>query len=452
MDKLGRLVFVFLFLVPFILIASEIQSDPLLRIETGMHISGVKRVGIDKNERYVVTCSIDKTIRVWDFKNGNLLKTLRPPIGEENEGKIYAVAISPDGRYVAGGGDTGFLWDRDNSVYIFDLNTGNLIKRIKGIPNVINQISYSKDGRYLAVGVWGNIGIKVYDTNSYKLVFEDKNYGDSIYGIDFSNSGLMVVSSFDGYLRLYSKDFKLIKKRKIIGGERPFQVSFSPDGTKIVVGFDDTKNVYVISSKDLKDLYRLDTRDIEGCNFFSVAFSGDYIYAAGNCQKLVDNEWKIFIRKWDKDGNIQLDMPVTDNSITHLVPLKDGGIAFGSFEPSFGLIDADGNVLVYKQSEIIDFRNMFDKFRVSYDGSQVEFIYELGGESYLFDAISGNLGIELNKENRLTSPVVESDIIKITNWKDTQAPMINGKNISIDTHDFSSNRNFARSKGICNWY
>lgn len=387
MKKLYLFFFFYLVIISNLL-AGEPPKDPILSIETDMHISAIKRIGVDKNEKYIVTGSDDKTIRVWDFKNGNLLKTLRPPIGKENEGKIYAVAISPDAKYVAGGGDTGYLWDKYYSVYIFDLETGNLTKKIKNIPNVINHLTYSKDGKYLAVGIWGSNGIKIYDANNYKLIFEDKNYGDSVYGIDFSKDGLIVVSSYDGYIRLYDKNFNLIKKKKTIGGERPFQVSFSSDGTKIAVGYDDTKNVYVISTKDLKELYKLDTKDIEGCNFFSVSFSGDYLYSAGTCEKLIDGVWKVIIRRWDKDGKNQLDIPVTNNSITNLFPLKDGGIAFGSFEPSLGIIDADGNILTYKQSEIVDFRNISDNFRVSYDGSKVGFIYNLEEESYTLDVLS----------------------------------------------------------------
>jgi hypothetical protein len=52
-------------------------------------------------ERYLVTASVDKTARVWDLTSGKLLQVLRPPIGPGDEGKLYAVAISPDGETVS---------------------------------------------------------------------------------------------------------------------------------------------------------------------------------------------------------------------------------------------------------------------------------------------------------------------------------------------------------------
>ncbi|MEB3254760.1 MAG: hypothetical protein VKJ05_00080, partial [Synechococcaceae cyanobacterium] len=48
------------------------------------------------------------TARVWDLANGGrLAAVLRVPVGEGDEGKLYAVALSPDGALVAQGGFTG---------------------------------------------------------------------------------------------------------------------------------------------------------------------------------------------------------------------------------------------------------------------------------------------------------------------------------------------------------
>lgn len=65
--------------------ASEPPSEPILRIETGMHTAEIRRISIDSDERFLVTGSNDKTIRLWELKSGKLLKVLRPPVGEGNE-------------------------------------------------------------------------------------------------------------------------------------------------------------------------------------------------------------------------------------------------------------------------------------------------------------------------------------------------------------------------------
>jgi len=82
-----------------------------------MHTANITHIGVDAAGRYLVTGSDDKTVRVWELATGRLLRTLRPPIGAGDEGKIYAVAISPDGRLVAAGGVTGFEREKQHSIY-----------------------------------------------------------------------------------------------------------------------------------------------------------------------------------------------------------------------------------------------------------------------------------------------------------------------------------------------
>jgi len=68
---------------------SQTSAQPVLRIETGMHTANITHIGVDAAGRYLVTGSDDKTVRVWELATGRLLRTLRPPIGAGDEGKIY---------------------------------------------------------------------------------------------------------------------------------------------------------------------------------------------------------------------------------------------------------------------------------------------------------------------------------------------------------------------------
>jgi WD40 repeat protein len=111
-------------------------TEPILRIETRMHTAQVNRVEIDAACQHMVTGSPDKTARLWELpENGagepNLQRVRRVPIGSGDDGKIYAVALSSDGRFVAAGG-----WHvdgeqtNDHAVYIFDATTGKIIRRL----------------------------------------------------------------------------------------------------------------------------------------------------------------------------------------------------------------------------------------------------------------------------------------------------------------------------------
>ena len=71
-------------------------QEPFLRIEAGGHLGAVPHVSVDASAHLLVTASYDKTVRLWSLPDGKLRAVLRPPIGPEQEGEIYAVAVAPD--------------------------------------------------------------------------------------------------------------------------------------------------------------------------------------------------------------------------------------------------------------------------------------------------------------------------------------------------------------------
>ncbi|MBI5967818.1 MAG: hypothetical protein HY882_08185, partial [Deltaproteobacteria bacterium] len=207
--------------------AAEPPREPMLRIETGMHTARIERIGIDQENRYLVTGSPDKTVRMWELATGRLIRTIRPPIGDGDEGMIHAVAISPDGKTIACGGRTGVDRERSYNIYIFDRESGRLTKRIAGISQVILHLTYSKDGRFLVATLGWNQGIRVYQTPDYVVWAEDRAYNAPSTNADFDQQGRLVTASLDGFIRLYDNNFKLIAKENPRGGKRPSSVSFS---------------------------------------------------------------------------------------------------------------------------------------------------------------------------------------------------------------------------------
>ncbi|MEN6617179.1 MAG: caspase family protein [Syntrophorhabdus sp.] len=430
---------------------NNMSTEPVFRIETGMHLAPARRIGTDSENRYLVTGSDDKTVRIWDAASGKLLRILRPPIGKQYEGYIYSADVSPDGNTVACGGWT-FGGDIFHNVYLFDPSTGKMKARIPDIPNVIRHMRYSKDGKYLVITMGGRSGFRVYRTSGLTLAGEDDQYAGDSYGADFDRSNRVVTTSYDGFVRLYDSTFKLITKVRPPGGSKPFSVSFSPDGSRIAVGYHDSRKVDVLSGKDLTYLHSPGTGSVENGNVEIVCWSndGEYLYAGGMYQ--ADGQFPIM--RWAKDstgGPSKFDG--VKSSILDIIPLKDGSIAYSSAEPSFGRFDRHGTRTMVVLPSVADYRDSRETLAVSNNGFIVQFDYDSSGAYPARFSVQDRkltflpAGTGKNPASDAKHPVTApSEGLNITDWEDTYSPKLNGAPIPLKSNEFSRSLAIAQDR------
>jgi WD40 repeat protein len=160
---------------------NDSHREPILRIETGMHVAAIWGMGIDAENNYLVTASEDKSIRAWQLPSGRPVRVIRPPIGEGKDGMVMALAVSPTSQTIAAAlhGPPGGV----SSIDVFELQTGKLIKRLVGLRDFAHHLAFSGDGRYLAATLFSG-DVIVYDTSSYALIAEDRTCtSDSFDGV-----------------------------------------------------------------------------------------------------------------------------------------------------------------------------------------------------------------------------------------------------------------------------
>ncbi|MGE5340777.1 MAG: hypothetical protein ACM3SY_04770 [Candidatus Omnitrophota bacterium] len=417
------------------------KETPELRIETGMHTAKISRIGIDERELYLVTGSEDKTVRVWELTTGRLLRVLRPPIGPGYEGKIYAVAISPDGEEIACGGYTGA--NSNYNIYIFNRSGGELKKQISGLLNPILHLAYSRDGKYLAACLWGSNGIRLYRASDYTEIFKDTSYNDSSSWADWDRTGRLVTTCYDGYIRLYSSvstGLNKIKETKCSPGTLPFSVAFSPDGSRVAAGFDQSAKIAVLSGHDLSLLVEPDTKGVDNGNLGRVAWSADSstLYAGG----LYHANGSRPILCWSVDQHGKTGtyavLEGASDTIMHIRPLTSGNIVFGAADPAWGRIDRAGKRILLKTAEVADYRHMLNRFRISRDGSKIQFRYTFEGHTpATFSLASRQITLNPGENPELIAPAIESHGIPIDNWKDSYHPRLNGKEVPLKTYECS---------------
>ncbi|MCE3295064.1 MAG: hypothetical protein K0R65_778 [Crocinitomicaceae bacterium] len=118
------------------------------------HKSQVRDVALSNDKKYVITGSFDKTIKKWDIETGEVVKEYRSKIGPGFEGAVYSIELSPDNRYLAAGGWFGPEDESEDlgDIRIFDYETGEVTRVLKGLGSPPKNIDISPDSKYVIAG------------------------------------------------------------------------------------------------------------------------------------------------------------------------------------------------------------------------------------------------------------------------------------------------------------
>ncbi len=193
--------------------ASKPSGPAALRfmLDTGGHSAVIKGLAFTPDGKFLVSAGEDKLIRVWDWRAGQTVRTIRGEVGTGSDGKIYALALSADGRTLAVAGYLGSYTGKkpaaeedSNKIRIYDFNTGEIKAILKGHTNVINTLAFSPDGTRLVSGGFDKSAI-VWDVASGRMLRVLLGHTAEVYAVGFTPDGQRVATgSYDKTLRLWS--------------------------------------------------------------------------------------------------------------------------------------------------------------------------------------------------------------------------------------------------------
>jgi len=238
------------------------KEDIFVEINDKSHTSDIIEIITYDNE--IITASMDKSVRVWDSKTLKEKRKILGHIGIEHLGKVFAIAISPDGKYLAVGGYLelpSYVWDKDIEPFIFqiyDYQTGKLLHNLYAHVNPITDLKFSDDGKYLVSSSFDTT-IRVWDVPNFKNI---KSYGSTIGGgihnigiVKQANDNICFVD-IGHQIRKYSLTNGLLKSKEL--PKKIAKILVFKKSKKIVVTFFGSSEVYVLNY-DLELIKKFDT-------------------------------------------------------------------------------------------------------------------------------------------------------------------------------------------------
>jgi WD40 repeat protein len=192
------------------------------------HEECIMAVAVFRDERRMVTGSLDKTLRLWDLKTGVVLKKMEG----HNKG-VSRLAVTRDGQLIASG-------DENGEVIIWNGETGeSLTQPIKAHFGWIYSLDFSPDGKVLATGSYDGM-TKMWNTKTQELQGNPIECGSHVNCVRYSPSGELLAVATNQNVQIYNPG-----RRECVATFKAHTswnstLAWTPDGTRLLTGGDIT--------------------------------------------------------------------------------------------------------------------------------------------------------------------------------------------------------------------
>ncbi len=203
---------------------------PLPVLDTGGHMALIRDIAFTPDGSQLVSASDDKTIRVWDVAAGKPLRTIRGEAEPGEAGKINAIALSPDGKWLAAGGRTHpQCVGRCGEIRLYDFASGKLVSLLKGHTDAVLGLAFSPESRHLISGSQDSMAI-IWDVATRTAKHRLEGHLDAVFTVGFSADGARAVTgSYDHDLRLWSVESGALLQTMQGHGDKVQSVAFARD-------------------------------------------------------------------------------------------------------------------------------------------------------------------------------------------------------------------------------
>ena len=152
------------------------------------------------DSKQLISGDADGTIQVWDTEQARVSLTIAGTAAAEADPSISALAISPDGRYLASASD--------RFIYVWNLQTGRLTQKLAGHGQIVTDLAFSADGQVLASSGYNQV-VKTWNWMEADVLCTLSDEAGAVFSVAFAKEGkALITGSEDGTVRAWdlSKD------------------------------------------------------------------------------------------------------------------------------------------------------------------------------------------------------------------------------------------------------
>ena len=153
--------------------------------------SVVNSVAFSPNGRTALSGGSDNSLKLWDIATGSVIRTFQ---GHTNS--VNSVAFAPDGRTALSGSD-------DNTLRLWDIATGSVIRTFQGHTNSVQSVAFSPDGQTALSGS-DDATLKLWDIATGSVIRTIDDNSSLVKSVAFSPDGRTALSGgYDHTLKLW---------------------------------------------------------------------------------------------------------------------------------------------------------------------------------------------------------------------------------------------------------
>jgi len=187
-----------------LLLLSQVHAQPEQMHKA--HGALVHAVAVSPDGKYLASGGFDHLIKLWEILPDGTLKEVKTFSG--HTGPVYALAFHPKAPLL-------ISVSQDKTGRIWNLADGKTLAELKGHADLVDAVAISPDGQWIATGS-ADKGVRLWKAADGKEVKNLGAHGGTVYAVAFSPDGKYLASaSADKTVKIWDvagqKEYKVLK-------------------------------------------------------------------------------------------------------------------------------------------------------------------------------------------------------------------------------------------------